>query len=157
MSADRQMSKLREMYERSQAQLGRIKDKAEEQMGVAMQTMTVGVASFGAGFVRGRFGEIAPAGVPVDLGAGLALHLVGYTMAGKYKESAHNLGDGLLAAYLTTLGAGIGTKMRAQKSGTATGADYAIGYDQARALNSAPARGMGSTGLTPADIAAIHQ
>ena len=47
--------------------------------------------------------------VPVDLGAGLILNLLGYfDAAGSYSEHLNNFGDGFLAAYVSNLGFHIG-------------------------------------------------
>ena len=97
--------------ERLMARAKSITEKSEETVGQVIRTMEVGGAAFAAGVVKGRYGTVEVAGVPADLGAAVGLHAIGFLGGGKYKEHLHSLGDGVLASYLTTVGAGIGDRM----------------------------------------------
>jgi hypothetical protein len=111
-----QIKEMKSVTERAMARVKNIKAATAEAMGTVIQTTEVGVAAFGMGVLRGRFGEsLNLLGVPIDLGAGVLLHVLGFMgAAGKqYDEHLHNFGDGMLAAYLTVLGAGIGDSMSA--------------------------------------------
>lgn len=109
-----QIKEMKSVTERAMARVKNIKAAAAEAMGTVVQTTEIGVAAFGMGVLRGRFGEsLNVMGIPVDLGAGVLLHVLGFMgAAGKqYDEHLHNFGDGMLASYLTILGAGIGDSM----------------------------------------------
>lgn len=106
-----------EMKDRFKAQVDNLRERSQEAIGQVVQTLEVGIVSFGFGFARGRWGGVDVVGVPADLGAGILAHLGGYMgFGGKNAEHLHNLGDGALASYLNTLGAGIGVDM-ANKAG----------------------------------------
>lgn len=113
------LSKLGEAYQKLKARYAGVEEKANAAMRHVVQTSQVGIGAFAVGAVRGRFGEVSVLGVPVDLLGGVGLHVLGFVGGGRYEEAAHNFGDGVLAGYLTTLGASIGAKWAAQKSGTA--------------------------------------
>lgn len=111
------VTKVLSKYEKAKGQVEKIKDKAAETMGVAVGAMEVAASSFGFGYARGRMattdGEFAVMGVPPDLLAGVVLHGLGFLGAfGKYDEHAHNLGNGALAAFLTTKGVQFGVEAR---------------------------------------------
>jgi hypothetical protein len=98
----------------------KLKAKAGEAVEVLVQSVEIGTASLGMGLVNGYFVDdegnrgIQLFGVPLDLGGAILLHGLGF-VGGKYAEHAHNFGDGLLAAFLTTLGMGVGDKMRTER------------------------------------------
>lgn len=99
--------------ERTKHALKRVKAKSEEFAGTLIQSAEVGMAALVMGGIHGRFGEIAPAGLPLSLGVGILFHVAGWTgLAGKYSRHMHGLADGALASYLTTLGVSIGTNLR---------------------------------------------
>jgi len=88
------------------ARLSSIKDKAEEHAAHAIQTVEVAGIATAAGYARGRYGVTKILNVPVEGLAAAALHVTGYWGAfGKYREHAHNLGDGLLAVVGSVWGA----------------------------------------------------
>lgn len=119
-----QLEKLRNRYQSMQARVKNLREKANETVGQLIQTTEVSVAAFGLGLINGRFvdketGEpgVEILGVPLDLGAAVVLHGIAFVGGGKYSEHMHNLGDGALAAYLTTMGVGVGTRMRQKNEG----------------------------------------
>lgn len=124
--------------ERLMARARNITEKSEETVGQVIRTMEVGGAAFTAGVLKGRYGTVEIAGVPADLGAAVALHGIGFLGGGKYKEHLHSFGDGVLASYLTAVGAGIGDRMAresaaaaARPAGAAAPAAAASGHELA--------------------------
>lgn len=109
--ADRLMNKARAVSE-----------KSEEAVGQVIRTMEVGGAAFTAGVLKGRFGTVEVMGIPADLGAAVAIHGLGFVGGGKYKEHLHSIGDGVLASYLTAVGAGIGDRMAREGAAALTSA-----------------------------------
>lgn len=107
-----QVSDLRERAQRAMARARNMAEKSEAIVATALRTAEVGGAAFGMGVVKGRFGSIELVGVPIDLIASSGLHLLGFFGGDKYADHLHALGDGALASYLTTLGAGVGAGMR---------------------------------------------
>ncbi len=105
--------------ERMIARAKSITEKSEETVGQVIRTMEVGGAAFTAGVLKGRYGTVEVAGVPADLGAAAVLHGVGFLGGGRYKEHLHSFGDGVLASYLTTVGAGIGDRMAREAAAAA--------------------------------------
>ena len=99
--------------------LGSLKAKGDEMATTVIHTAEIGMGAFVMGGIQGRFGDVSVGPVPVSLGAGLLLHVGGFAgIGGKNAEHLHGLADGCLAAYLTTLGTGVGANLR-KKSVTA--------------------------------------
>lgn len=110
---------LRALAERGQtavSKLSKLKDVAERNMGVALETLEVSAVSLGLGVVRGRYGTVELLGLPLDLVAAIGLHTVGFWAGGKYQEDFHHVANGALGAFLNTLGAGVGAKMLQRKA-----------------------------------------
>lgn len=112
---DRYSSSVRRMQrdaERDQA-------RREGYMGQLTQTAEIGAGALASGVLSGRFGALSLGPIPLDLLAGLGLHALGFSgMLGNLSDDAHNVGDGMLAAYLVKLGAGLGTEMRIRAGGS---------------------------------------
>lgn len=92
-----------------------LKERAEAMTEKFVRTLEIGAAATVGGVIQGKAGPDGAhvMGVPVDLGAGLALNLLGYfDAAGKYSDHLNNFGDGMLAAYLSQVGFGVGQKWR---------------------------------------------
>jgi hypothetical protein len=96
------------LYRRLEA----LKEKLSGTTAKAVRTLEVSTAALVGGVIQGKAG---PDGahimhVPVDLGAGLLLNLLGYFDAAgdEYSEHLNNFGDGFLGAYLSSLGFGMG-------------------------------------------------
>ena len=90
-----------------------LKERAEEMTEKFVRTLEIGAAATVGGVIHGKAGPEGAhiMGVPVDLGAGLALNLLGYFgVAGKHSDHLNNFGDGMLGAYLSQVGFGIGQK-----------------------------------------------
>lgn len=131
-----------------QRRVERFKDRAQETTKKFVRTVEVGVGAFGVGVMQGRTGGIELVGVPAELLGGLGLNLAGYfDVAGNYSEHLNNLGDGMLAAYLATVGRGLGAEWQAK----------AAGSDAAAAAAKQVAAATASKGaqLSPAEVQAI--
>jgi hypothetical protein len=96
-----------------EGRLAKMKEKGEEAMAHGLQLAEVAGASAAAGYANAKFGtngELLVKGVPADLLGGIGLHALAFLgAAGKYGEHAHNLGDGLIAAYAYRAGVHAGT------------------------------------------------
>jgi len=93
-----------------------LRDKLSGTTARAVRTLEVSAAALAGGVIQGKAG---PEGahlfhVPVDLGLGLALNVLGYFDAAgeEYSEHLNNLGDGFLASYLSNVGFGWGNTWR---------------------------------------------
>lgn len=87
--------------------------KANDGTVVAAQIAEVCGAAFASGFTRGRWGKVELGGVPFDLGAGVLLHLLGWSgVAREQSRDLHHLAEGALATYFATLGASAGKRAR---------------------------------------------
>ncbi len=143
-----------------------ISSKGESVAGQLIQTVEVNAGALAVGVACGRYGALHLKGstIPLDLAAGVALHGAAFFgLAGRYGEHAHNFADGVLAAYTTKFGIGLGTKMRADKglppAMTVSGDDAPrMGYDPhaARGQMHRPApHHVGADPLTEAELAAM--
>ena len=65
-------------------------------------------AAVGSGALMGRYGSMELFGVPATAVLGAALHAAGFWFD---MEDAHALGNGFLATYAVTLGAGLGDRI----------------------------------------------
>lgn len=98
-----------------QNRIAKFKDHAAKTTEKVVRTVEVGTAALGIGMMQGRMGSVEVMGVPAELGIGIALNLAGYFgVAGKHSDHLCNFGDGALAAYLVTVGKGVGTAMKAR-------------------------------------------
>ena len=95
--------------ESARKSLKRAKDEAEATVFQVVQTAEVSGTAFALGIMNGRWESPQFLGIPVDLGVGLASHLLAFMDVAP--EHLHNVGDGGLASYLSGLGNGIGEQM----------------------------------------------
>lgn len=99
------------------ARLANIRKSAERSTEKMLRTAETGGAAFTMGVVQGKTGGVEVMGVPIDLGLGLTLNVLGYFgAAGKMSDHLNNVGDGCLAAYLTTVGRGVGQNWDQKKA-----------------------------------------
>jgi len=93
---------------RLEHRLAKMREKGEEAMAHGLQLAEVAGAAGIAGYVNTKFGqggELTVRGVPADLVGGIGLHAAAFLGAfGRYSEHAHNLADGLVAAYVYRAG-----------------------------------------------------
>lgn len=104
-----QVNQLREKAVSLQGSIQRMRAKAEDAKADVMAIAEVGGAAFTMGVVEGKYGGAEFWGLPASLWTALATHGLGF--AGYAEEHMHNIGNGSLAAYLHTLGLGVGAKM----------------------------------------------
>lgn len=152
-----QVAEMASKFQRAMARARNITEKSEETIGQVIQSAEIQASAFTAGVVKGRFGSIEIVGVPADLGAAVGGHVLAFFGGGKYKEHIHNLSDGVLASYMTALGAGIGARMAveaARAAGTAAPASgtTSAGHELsagAERLSDAELRTLQAAGLRP--------
>lgn len=100
-----------------------VTERADAAVSRVVTTSEVSAASFLLGLAQGKWGSIVVLGMPVDLLAGLGLHLAGFAgVAGRQSLHLHAFGDGALASFFSGLGFKVGTSM---KAGTASRGDMA--------------------------------
>lgn len=103
------LTKAQKHIDSLEKRIERAKEKGEEAMAQGLQLAEIAGASALAGYMNtkmGEGGELQFKGIPADLLAGIGLHAVAFLgVAGKYGEHAHNLADGLIAAYAYRAGA----------------------------------------------------
>lgn len=115
-------------YESLKNKVANIRKKAEHVTEKFVRTVEVSGAAFAMGVANGRSNDpegVNIGGVPIDLGAGIGLEVLGYLgAAGKHSDHLNNLGDGCLAHYAAVLGRGVGVtwKERGSLGGGAQGA-----------------------------------
>ena len=101
---------------RAQKRLQSASKKADVAIETIVHTAEVGSAAFVAGVVQGRTGGVEILGVPMDLGAAAALHVLAFAgVGGKMSGHLHSFGDGFLAAFLATTGRGVGQAWAAKE------------------------------------------
>jgi len=145
------------MTKRARDAAARMSEATEKVAGQVAQTLEIGAGALGMGTLTGRFGPIKLGPIPIDLLGGLALHLGGFFgLYGKYAEHGHNLADGVLANYLSTLGAGLGTTLRLKAGLSAFTAGENARLHGGMPTSHAGALGGGSP-LTEAEMAAMAQ
>lgn len=89
--------------------IARVKADAEATTEKVVRTIEVGGTAFAMGVMQGRTGGLEIFGVPAELLIGIGGCVGGYfDAAGKASDHLLNVGDGALAAYLATLGRGVG-------------------------------------------------
>lgn len=135
------LTKAQERINSLQNRIAKFRDHAEKTTEKVVRSVEVGASALTVGIIQGRVGSVEVMGVPFELGAGVALNLLGYFgAAGKFSDHLCNLGDGALASYLTTVGKGVGTAMKVKSLGGGSPAQV-----------NAPAKGR--LDLTPDEVA----
>jgi len=105
----RSIMKLREHYGNLVKRTQGIRAKTESTVEHMVQSAEVSASAFAFGAMQGKMGPVKVMGVPADLGAGVAMHLIGFAgLAGKASSHLHAFGDGALASFFFTLGRGVG-------------------------------------------------
>jgi hypothetical protein len=103
---------LAKRYQSARQSIARVKANTENTVGKIVRSAEVNSTSFAMGVINGRFKSPEVLGVPVDLGTGFGLHLLGFLDIGG--DHLHNVGDGCTSSYFNTLGMGVGAKMLAE-------------------------------------------
>lgn len=116
----RSLEDLQSKYESAKKRVQTVKEAAHDTVMTVVQSAEISATAFSLGVINGYWSQPEVVGVPV---AGLlagGLHVVGFLLDEKQgAQHVHNLGDGCLATYFTTLGVGIGAKMQAEKAAAA--------------------------------------
>ncbi len=105
----RALDEIEKKYTSAKSRLANVQKSAQKIVGTVVQTTEVTGTAFGFGIINGRWGSPEILGMPVDLAVGAGMHLLAFLDIAE--EHAHNIGDGALASYTASLGAGIGRKM----------------------------------------------
>lgn len=122
--SNHELRKLADKGMRAISRMNRASIEAKEKFGIAIGSLEVSASAFAFGFARGYWAtpgqDVEILGVPVDLAGAAVFHLAGVFMGlGHLESDAHNLGNGGLASYFTTLGMRSGVDMRAKHPPTA--------------------------------------
>lgn len=105
-----------------EGRMKKVKEKSESAIKTAVRTFEVTGAAFVGGALQGYTYDPAKGtagvevmGVPLDLGLGVAGHMLGFTVLGEgTAEHAHAMSDGLLACAAATYGRSAGVKLKKQ-------------------------------------------
>jgi hypothetical protein len=120
MALQMSKSELVRMAKKAESLQNRVKkatEKADDVLEKAVRTVEVGASAFGFGIVQGRYGAVELAGVPLDLGAAILGHTLGFMgVGGKMNSHLHSFADGALAAYAVTMGRGAGEEWKKKSS-----------------------------------------
>lgn len=106
-----QLADIENKYTSARKAVQKVRAEAQETVMSVVRSVEVGGTAFSFGIVNGRWGRPELLGVPVDLGGSMVLHSLGFLLDKELAGHLHNLGDGAMASYLTSLGTGIGAKM----------------------------------------------
>lgn len=107
------ITKYKQMVDRMTAKAKGVIAKADQAVATVITTSEVGAASFLFGLAQGKFGGIAVVGIPIDLVAGLGLHVLAFAgIGGKNASHLHAFGDGALASFFNKLGNDVGVSIR---------------------------------------------
>lgn len=110
------VTKLREHVKRMRSTIARSREESQATVRTVVDFMEVNSAAFAMGWSNGRFGAQEFVGIPLELWLGGALHWAAFLgMPGG--DDLHQMGNGVTAAFSTTLGAGIGSEMAGRASG----------------------------------------
>ena len=124
---------------RAQKRLQSATKRADVTIETIVHTAEVGSAAFVAGVVQGRTGGVEVLGVPIDLGAAAALHVLAFAgVGGKMSGHLHGFADGFLAAFLATTGRGVGQAWAAKEEATPAKATGELMGHHAAALPAGP-------------------
>jgi len=100
--------------------IGKYKEKAEAIVTSVVRTAEVAAGAFLSGFSHGKWDGIQLGGVPAEVLAATAAHLVSFTgVLGSAGPHAAALGDGLLAGWVTTVAFKVGNDMKLKEGASA--------------------------------------
>ena len=104
------ITKYKKMVDRVANRAKNVLQEQKDRANTVINTAEVSAASFLFGLAQGKFGGIEFVGVPVDLIAGVALHVMGFADVAGKKNSRHfhAIGDGALASFFNGVGRNLG-------------------------------------------------
>ena len=113
-----------------------IRERAQETTEKLIGTAETAGAAFAAGVIQGKTGGVELFGVPLELGLGLGLNAFAFLGgAGRASDHLHNVGNGFLAAYATTMGRGVGATWGKGKGALGAGASSSLPAASAQGLD----------------------
>ncbi|HKY36471.1 MAG TPA: hypothetical protein VJN18_11060 [Polyangiaceae bacterium] len=116
----RSLEDLQSKYERAKKSAANIKEAARDAIMTVVQTAEVTTCAFSLGVINGYWSQPELLGIPVSGLVAAGFHTVGFILdEGSGAEHLHNLGDGAMAAWATTMGVGVGAKMAQEKAAAA--------------------------------------
>ncbi len=155
-----EIDNLKKRAEGAMTRMKSIREKAEETAMRVVQTVTICGTSFGFGYMNGRMMDpqgrrgVELFGVPMEAITGIGMTLFGFmSSSSKYADHLHNIGNGALAAYTTSLGVEVGEKMRVNALRAANPA----AATPPPAVTSGNRFASGAGGLTDQDLLNIAQ
>lgn len=90
--------------------------KAEQGVETVITTSEVSAAAFLFGLAQGKFGGVAIVGVPIDLLAGLGLHIAAFMgIGGRNAHHLHAFADGALGSFFNALGRHVGSQYQTEE------------------------------------------
>ncbi len=116
------VTKAKNAAAKAKEQAAAVAETASAAAAVVVSNVEVGGIAFAFGYMRGRYGDVRFAGIPIDVGAGgllslasLGLILSGNTTAMMISPHVNALGAGALACGAAAFGAAIGAEHAAKK------------------------------------------
>lgn len=137
----RELLAMAEKGERAIDKVRKYKAQLEESFRVAVTSTEVGGTALALGFVKGYWGGVKIMGVPVDLVVGVSSHVAGLVID-DFSRDAHAVGDGGLASFLNTYGAGLGVKQREKADAKKAGNPQVTSGASPRALGAGSVPGV---------------
>jgi hypothetical protein len=107
-----QIQQLQRRAQTAMARAKTLREETENAVDTAVQSVEVSAAAFAFGLANGRWAGAEVVGLPADLAAGMAMHMLAFMLDGESADHLHNFGDGALASYAATVGAGVGKRWR---------------------------------------------
>lgn len=108
----RQLEDLAKQAKSNKDKVKKYKEEAQKAVNGILNVVEVNGTAFGMGVINGRFQNPQLLGVPVDLGAGVAMQIM--SLFDLAPEHLRAVGNGLTSTYFSALGTGIGAKMLAE-------------------------------------------
>lgn len=110
------LARMKEYVERARDKMASLREKTEGIIDTGIAAAEVSGTAFAFGYANARWGEngeLKVGGLPVDLGAAVALHGIAFMGGlGKHAEHGHNVGTGALASYTYRLGTQLGAEAK---------------------------------------------
>jgi hypothetical protein len=108
--SQRDIVNFKQRVDRMTAKAKGVIEKSKHTVETVVTTTEVGAAAFLFGLAQGKFGGIQIVGVPLDLLAGIGLHIAAFAgVGGKGTEKhMHAFADGALASFFNHLGRDVG-------------------------------------------------
>jgi len=108
--SQRDIVNFKQRVDRMTAKAKNVIERSRATMETVVTTTEVGAAAFLFGLAQGKFGGIQIVGVPLDLLAGIGLHIAAFSgVGGKGNEKhLHAFADGALSSFFNHLGRDVG-------------------------------------------------